>query len=757
MGYSTLWLSLALCLSAFAAVKGNETTEPPLMPFDGQDPPAVTMFDGQDPPAVTMFDEQDPQVITMFDDEEFEDDDESNMAENEEGELEVPLRDFMDTNPTEVKGDPVFEGDILLTQGQWRAMRERKGIAYETSYWTNGNVPYRFVSSGLNQDVIRSGIDHWMEHTCLTFEETTNTNQPHLKFIYGGGCYSYIGQLNQNGQDISIGSGCDYLGIVAHEIGHAIGFFHEQSRPDRDDHVVINYENIQDNRESNFNKYSTNAINSHNIPYDYSSDMHYGSTGFTINGKTTIATKDRLAQTLIGQRAGLSHRDKHLANIMYKCTDKWLTMCGVTTDPCQNGGYYRFYETGCACVCPPGTSGSNCETETGNYYEALLSPCSEIVTTEGTLQSPNHPNNYPTGPEGQCVKWIQAPECYVPKVTFSAFNLFGQHPYCSGNTCCYFDALEIRTDNLNYGDVFCSDQIQPGRSFIGTGREMVLYFRTKTNYRTGWSADLTFEKQEGCEPASVSTTSTSTTTTTTTTAVTSTTEEEETNPNCLLEYYNGKYYWSSPDFGMAEYPNDFTCGLRGSASPGVYGLLLKMNTFETQGKKNRRCVDKVQVTMVGGKTRTLCGNKTGSKVASPSFNFELSFTTDEAITAQGYNISVEFIPRKCNKVLTPALGETGTIATSKYQRLCEYRIVAPAGSQVRIDEITPSILDSDNCKKDHLLINGNSEVMYPRETSTVICGSNQVTSPITSTTGEMYIAYTGSRRSQGFTLDYTIV
>lgn len=61
-------------------------------------------------------------------------------------------------------------------------------------------------------------------------------------------------------------------------MGHAIGFQHEQTRPDRDTFVYIDTRNIQSGVEYNFMKYNTQQVNTYNIQYDYSSVMHYSGT-----------------------------------------------------------------------------------------------------------------------------------------------------------------------------------------------------------------------------------------------------------------------------------------------------------------------------------------------------------------------------------------------------------------------------------------------------------------------------------------------
>ena len=74
-------------------------------------------------------------------------------------------------------------------------------------------------------------------------------------------------------QDVSLQSnGCVYQNIVIHELLHAVGFAHEQTRPDRDQYVTINYNNIQSGTESNFQRYLTSDVNTLNKAYDIRKD-----------------------------------------------------------------------------------------------------------------------------------------------------------------------------------------------------------------------------------------------------------------------------------------------------------------------------------------------------------------------------------------------------------------------------------------------------------------------------------------------------
>ena len=69
-----------------------------------------------------------------------------------------------------------------------------------------------------------------------------------------------------------------------HEMMHTAGFLHEQSRPDRDEHVVIKEENFDPKFLENFEKFSVNIADTLDMPYDLGSLMHYAANAFSNNG-----------------------------------------------------------------------------------------------------------------------------------------------------------------------------------------------------------------------------------------------------------------------------------------------------------------------------------------------------------------------------------------------------------------------------------------------------------------------------------------
>ncbi|EGV91962.1 Bone morphogenetic protein 1 [Cricetulus griseus] len=143
-----------------------------------------------------------------------------------------------------------------------------------------------------------------------------------------GRCCSYVGRRGGGPQAISIGKNCDKFGIVVHELGHVIGFWHEHTRPDRDRHVSIVRENIQPGQEYNFLKMEVQEVESLGETYDFDSIMHYARNTFSRGiFLDTIVPKYEVngVKPSIGQRTRLSKGDIAQARKLYKCP-----ACGET-------------------------------------------------------------------------------------------------------------------------------------------------------------------------------------------------------------------------------------------------------------------------------------------------------------------------------------------------------------------------------------------------------------------------------------------
>ncbi|XP_034126839.1 dorsal-ventral patterning protein tolloid isoform X3 [Drosophila guanche] len=224
------------------------------------------------------------------------------------------------------KADSPFSQKKDEEELQQRHRVARAVTAKKERIWDYGVIPYEIDGnfSGLHKALFKQAMRHWENSTCIKFVERNPEIHPnYIVFtVRSCGCCSFVGKRGNGAQAISIGRNCDKFGIVVHELGHVVGFWHEHTRPDREKHVVIEHNNIMKGQDYNFNMLSPDEVDSLGMAYDYDSIMHYArntfSKGTYLDTILPIEMKGR-KRPEIGQRLRLSLGDISQANLLYRC------------------------------------------------------------------------------------------------------------------------------------------------------------------------------------------------------------------------------------------------------------------------------------------------------------------------------------------------------------------------------------------------------------------------------------------------------
>ncbi|WP_299889806.1 M12 family metallopeptidase [uncultured Lacinutrix sp.] len=280
------------------------------------------------------------------------------------GLTEVTVEKINDTYVLD--GDIVFALDQLTTTP---SNDENRSVGRTGGRWPNNIVHYSIDPNLPNQQRVIDAIAHWENNTAIEFVQRTNQSS-YVYFKPGGGCSSFVGKIGGK-QDITLASGCS-TGSTIHEIGHAIGLWHEQSRIDRDNYITVNFQNIQQGRAFNFQTYAQQGQDGdeYTSALDFNSIMLYSSYAFSANGQPTIVRTN--GSTYNTQRNGLSTGDIQGVNIMYPGGG---TGGGNTCDGVSAWSSSQNYQQG------------DRVTYQGNLYErtatswVLLGPC-EAVTSD---------------------------------------------------------------------------------------------------------------------------------------------------------------------------------------------------------------------------------------------------------------------------------------------------------------------------------------------------------------------------------------
>ena len=215
----------------------------------------------------------------------------------------------------------LYQGDIKIPHGNnGTSHRDLAGIPYNERLWKNDMLNgYYFITVRISNSYTQATKDliveslrnlQWRSQVIrfkIIFRKPAN-NIPYIHYVNGNdGCWSWIGQnleeaLKPQGQIIMFEEErCSKMATIQHEMMHALGFGHEQARPDRNQYVKIIWSNVEEDMKEQFKL--VEEVDSLGTAYDYDSIMHYPVDAWSKNDEPTM---EALNNKKIGNRLNAS-------------------------------------------------------------------------------------------------------------------------------------------------------------------------------------------------------------------------------------------------------------------------------------------------------------------------------------------------------------------------------------------------------------------------------------------------------------------
>ena len=184
-------------------------------------------------------------------------------------------------------------GDVIISPGPGGIGRLHPGQRVplpRPKLWPGGRIPHMIEASLKVNEELKAAMAELREQTGIEFVSAYKEKDFVAFRSHPEHCFSHVGRIGGE-QEVWLGPNCK-KGEILHELMHTLGFFHEQSRPDRDEHMLIFWENIEQKYWEQFKKIPAEFQNLTDSEFDFNSLMLYPPEAFARD--TRFATMAKL-------------------------------------------------------------------------------------------------------------------------------------------------------------------------------------------------------------------------------------------------------------------------------------------------------------------------------------------------------------------------------------------------------------------------------------------------------------------------------